>query len=243
MPVTIQLGGQVIQNAELLVRQYEQCKNETGRDYLDLYVNPNVICPEDLAMTLLMNSQVRGLAFRTLTGYRTQLEAQLAGIPQDVPLERASESLLNMVADMIASITEAGRQAAARRAQGLQPLANGIMVSIGTKLLHKKRPSLIPVLDAEAIFRDYVGIPAPDWGQAAIPPVLMALKKIRGDLQLPQNIPGWAALGQQSAQPRTRVQLFDMVWWQHNYPIWVDAGRRNSKQCSVTPGVLCPNGC
>jgi hypothetical protein len=89
--------------------------------------------------------------------------------------------------------------------------------SLATKTLHKKRPALIPVLDNRAIFGAYM---YPLWPEQpslaetikAPARIKEALDWIATGLARAENAATWTALEQ--LQPtRTRIELFDMIWW------------------------------
>lgn len=92
--------------------------------------------------------------------------------------------------------------------------------AVATKLLHKKAPALIPVLDNQAIFGAYM---APDWperlarGDNSVNDearIRDALDWIHYDLNRAENRETWRLL--QPEEPgATLIELFDMVWWQH----------------------------
>ncbi len=95
----------------------------------------------------------------------------------------------------------------------------GFAASAATKVLHKKRPDLIPILDNQAIFgaymnRNWPDKPAPrdsikseDW-------IFYALDWIAFDITRTENIPVWPLL--RVIEPsRTLIQLFDSVWWMY----------------------------
>jgi hypothetical protein len=127
-----------------------------------------------------MNSGATGIAFRTLVRHGDEITEALMAVPSDVPLAEAPPAVLDSVTELVVVTTRAGREEAVRRAARLDPLANGIGVSVATKLLHKKRPALVSILDNEAIFRDYLGQTPPDAGEVARGPVRTALTSILG---------------------------------------------------------------
>jgi hypothetical protein len=190
-----------------------------------------------------MNSGVSGLAFRTVTNFATTIEATLRGVPT-VALEdpACDESVLDCLVDLIAVTTNVGRDARARRAGGLEAWPTGIGVSVATKLLHKKRPALLPIIDTQAIFEGYLALKDPGWENPG-PSVRTALETIQADVTSPRNAAGWSQL--ESRWPwLTRIELFDIVWWEHDGP------RRHLKQkrgapfsCLLTNGQSCNGAC
>ena len=190
----------LVSGAEALLRQY---RRDTGCDYLDYEssVTPkDVVVPEDLAVTLLLNSQVGWRAFCSLRDYGASID--LASL-SNKPLEQTTEEERRQVADLVATMTK----------------WPGLGASVATKVLHKKRPALIPVLDNQAIFGAYMNR---DWPQKPAPrdsvknrePIAEPLEWIVFDITRPENEPAWPML--QAIEPsRTRIQLFDSVWWMY----------------------------
>ena len=101
-----------------------------------------------------------------------------------------------------------------------------IKVSVATKMLHKKRPNLIPVLDNRAIFGALLW---PEWD----PPgresradsidgkdkdrIARAMDAIHRDVTRPENEAVWRSLSEfaRGKHQRTpsRIEIFDMIWW------------------------------
>lgn len=189
----------IILEANALLQQYRQ---DTGCYYLDYApVTPqHLVVPEDLAVTLLVNSQVRWQAFRSLQIYGATI--QLNVLPQK-PLEQTTQEERRQVAKVIATMAQ----------------WPGFAASVATKVLHKKRPDLIPILDNQAIFGAYMNSKWPqqpargdsvkreDW-------IFYALDWIAFDITRPENTDVWNIL-QRIEPSRTRIQLFDSVWWMY----------------------------
>jgi hypothetical protein len=118
-------------------------RTDDGLRYLDWRpsTDPDRLMPEDLAVTILINSRVGPAAFKSAQDHGAQLD--LAGLP-DMPLEETSVDTRAQVARLIADV--AGW--------------DGFAASVATKVLHKKRPRLIPILDNQAIFGAYMN---PHW--------------------------------------------------------------------------------
>jgi hypothetical protein len=188
-----------IQDAEVLLREY---RKDTGYDYLNYEpITPaNKVLPEDLAVTLLMNSQVGWRAFHSLQRHVQTID--LVHIP-DKPLEHTSAEDRRLVAGLITQMAQ----------------LPGIAASVATKVLHKKRPALIPILDNQAIFGAYMN---PEWPQKSARSdtvrdgnrIATALEWINYDLNRPENLDVWAKLS--AIEPkRYRIELFDCVWWMY----------------------------
>jgi hypothetical protein len=175
---------------------------DDGLRYLDWQpsTDPDRVMPEDLAVTILINSRVGPTAFKSVQDHGAKLD--LAKLP-DTPLQAASAEERDKVAALIAEVAR----------------WSGFAASVATKILHKKRASLIPILDNQAIFGAYMN---PCWPgqQSSIDSVYAearireALEWIWADLTRPENTGAWAALS--AIEPkRSRIELFDMVWWMH----------------------------
>ncbi len=89
--------------------------------------------PEDLAVTILINSRVAGTAFKAVQDHGN--EVRLDALP-DLALEDTRDIERQAVCDVISTVVA----------------WPGFAASVATKVLQKKRPALIPILDNEAIF-------------------------------------------------------------------------------------------
>lgn len=151
--------------------------------------------PEGLAVTILINSRVAGTAFKAVQdhGHKVALET----LPSRA-LEETDEGQRQAVCDVICTVVA----------------WPGFAASVATKVLHKKRPALIPILDNEAIFGAYM---SPTWPErrASMDSVYSpsrireALDWIWFDLTRAENVGVWPALCR-SHPSRTRIELFDM---------------------------------
>lgn len=203
MPAQLFVGAghieRVIDRPEALLAQYRQ---DTGCSYLDyeLRTSAHSVIPEDLAVTLLVNARVGPRAFLSLQHFGTTLK--LDQLPQK-PLEETSQEERRRIAQLIATMAR----------------WPGLAASVATKVLHKKRPDLIPILDNQAIFGAYMNekwpqqrahsesVKSEDW-------IFYALDWIAFDITRHENAPAWSVL--QSIEPtRARIQLFDSVWWMY----------------------------
>jgi len=173
---------------------------DDGLRYLDYQsMTPaDRLVPEDLAVTILINSRVAGTAFKAVQDRGDALD--LAGLPA-VPLQETNDPDRQAVADLVATVAS----------------WPGFAASVATKVLHKKRPDLIPILENEAIFGAYM---SPLWPEQRASQdsvygatrIREALDWIWTDLTRPENAPAWVRLHAEYPA-RTRIDLFDMVWW------------------------------
>jgi hypothetical protein len=161
-------------------------------------VRSDRVHPDDLGVTSLMNSRADGRAFQTL--FREASVIDLSQLPR-VALEETNPDQRRQVANLVA-------QMAAWRAFG---------ASLATKLLHKKRPALIPILDNQAVFGAYMN---PRWPVEpsrtetikAADKIREALDWIAGDLAIDANRECWLKL--RGIRPNwTRVEIWDAIWW------------------------------
>ena len=177
-------------------------RTDDGLRYLNWRpsTDPDRLMPEDLAVTILINSRARPAAFKSAQDHGPGLD--LGTLP-DMPLEETSADTRAQVARLVADV--AGW--------------DGFAASVATKVLHKKRPRLIPILDNQAIFGAYMNPRWPDQRSAtdsvyAAARIRDALEWIWADLTRLENTDAWAALS--AIEPtRSRIELFDMVWWEH----------------------------
>lgn len=190
-----------VAEAETLLRAY---RNDIGYAYLRYRpITPvDKLVPEDLAVTLLVNSYANYKAFQSLQEHAETINLQV--LPER-PLEQISDVELKVVAETIARVAS----------------WPGFAASRATKVLHKKRPELIPILDNQAIFGAYM---KPEWPKQ--PPwrdsiknqdqIEQALNWIRFDLLRPENTDAWPVLG--AMEPtHSLIQIFDSVWWMYFY--------------------------
>ena len=160
------------------------------------------VCPEDMAITVHVNSVWNMGAFKSCL---KSIEANAATVDLSILPEKALEETTPLerqhVAKLIATVAS----------------WNWFGASTATKLLHKKRPALIPILDNMAIFGAYM---YKDWPtqksqQFTIkdaPTIGRALDWILYDLNRVENREVWPAL--KAIEPtRSLIELFDMVWW------------------------------
>jgi len=154
---------------------------------------------------------------------RNQATLDLSMLP-DKPLGETADEERQLIAELIGEMTS----------------WPGIGASVATKTLHKKRPALIPVLDNMAIFGAYM---YPLWPEKrarsdtvkAVPRIKEALDWIAVDVTRPENEAVWGRL-QEIEPTRSRIELFDMVWWMYFSPrrAGVEEGRAASgRGCPV----------
>jgi hypothetical protein len=193
-------GAHVISGADGYLRAY-QSEKDSGHLYLDYQAGTprDKVVSEDLTLTLMVGS-VGWRAFRSVKERGGEIE--LGELPQKALEETSAEDR---------------RQVAAQIGQLVQ--LRGFTVTLATRVLHKKRPALIPILDERAIFGAYLN---PRWPQEAASGervksegvIAKALDWMAFDLRRAENVGVWDAL-QAIAPERSRIQLWDGVWWMY----------------------------
>src|SRR5205823_1564301 len=162
--------------------RYLDYQPSTPRDHL---------VPDDLAVTILINSRATGRAFKSVQDRARDLA--LADLPAGT-LEETTPAERDAVADLVSQV-----------ASWL-----GFGASIATKVLHKKRPDLVPILDNEAIFGAYMN---PNWPrQLARQDTIKARSRIREaiewiatDLTRTENRPSWNSLARMETN-RSKIE-------------------------------------
>ncbi len=205
MTLMLTLGANQINrqldNADELLRTYRQT-GDIGYEYITYQpiTSRDKLVPEDLAVTLLVNSRAGYRAFQSIRDNATDLD--LTRLPNK-SLADTSDGELHVVADVVRQVAK----------------WSGFGASLATKVLHKKRPNLIPILDNQAIFGAYMN---PNWPEQrswqetikSHARILEALRWIRYDIQSRENMDTWLAL--HAIEPNhSRIQLFDSVWWSY----------------------------
>lgn len=188
-------------DADELLRGY-RVTGDTGLEYMRYVpITPSDrLLPEDLAVTLLVNSRATYRAFQSLRDRGHEVD--LCALPA-CALELASDDDLRRTSEAIASV--AGWP--------------GFGASTATKVLHKKRPQLIPLLDNQAIFGAYMNPRWPEKRPSADTVkdrrrIEEALRRIRYDLVRSENQGAWSELHAIELD-LTPIELFDAVWWSH----------------------------
>jgi len=194
-----------IKDVENLIREWREKERDWGQLYLDYKpVTPkDQLLVEDLAVTMLINSRVAAQAATSVCGHGGALD--IGSLP-DTPLEHTSDRERQVVADVIATMAS----------------WPWLGASVASKTLHKKRPALIPVLDNMAIFGAYMN---PLWPERpaladtvkAVPRIKEALDWVALDVTRPENESVWQRLTEIEPE-RSRIEVFDMVWWMYFSP-------------------------
>lgn len=194
-----------VHDVDGLLRDWREKERDFGQLYLEHepITSRDRVFVEDLAVTMLINSRVE--ARQAMGVVRNGASLDLTVLP-DKALGETTDSERQVVAEVVAAMTT----------------WPGVGASVATKTLHKKRPRLIPVLDNMAIFGAYMN---PLWPEKpaladtikAVTRIKEALDWITADVTRPENERGWARL-EEIEPTRSRIELFDMVWWLYFSP-------------------------
>ncbi len=195
-------------NVEALLHRHETDPQEHDGGYLyrlhQSATPTNLLVPEDFAVTLLVNSVQN----------RTQAKLVIKAIHD----AGSSLDLTSLPQKSLPQTTADERRRIAKVITTMSTWPQ-VKAAVATKILHKKRPALIPMLDNEAIFGAYHN---PAWpekpakrdsvgDEARIADVL---DWIHDDLTRRDNQKVWAILI--AGHPQwSLVELFDMIWWEH----------------------------
>jgi hypothetical protein len=193
-------------DVERLLRDWREKERDFGQLYLEHepVTSSDRVFVEDLAVTMLINSRVD--ARQAMGVFRNGPTLDLGGLP-DIALGETTDGERQAIAELIGAMTK----------------WPGVGASVATKTLHKKRPALIPVLDNMAIFGAYM---YPLWPEQtalaetikAVPRIREALDWIAVDVTRLENEAVWARL-EEIEPDRSRIELFDMVWWMYFSPL------------------------
>ena len=194
-----------VEGVEQLIGDWREKERDWGQLYLEYEpVTPrDTLLVEDLAVTMLINSRVAAQAATSVCRHGATLD--LGSLP-DKALEKTTDAERQILAEVI----------------GTMASWPWLGASVASKTLHKKRPALIPVLDNMAIFGAYMN---PLWPERpaladtvkAVPRIKEALDWIAVDVTRSENESVWERLHETEPE-RSRVELFDMVWWMYFSP-------------------------
>ncbi|MFP5252166.1 MAG: DUF6308 family protein [Actinomycetes bacterium] len=158
----------------------------------------------DLAWATLLVGRPSPVAAQALL--RATLEP--IHLPSSLTLAEADDGVVAEIADLI---------------WRTQTALKGVRTAITVKMLHPKRPSLIPVIDNQNFFGSYMsstwrpGGPTPSRSPRNRTAITDGLRAFQQVLAAPQNQPAWESLdrwcSRDGAGPFPRTVLLDMLWW------------------------------
>jgi hypothetical protein len=110
--------------------------------------DPDRLCDGDLLAPVLLNVQIKISSFADLCACRNELETALRVVPVGVELADADEAVLSSVGELFAVLDSESRP-------------RNVLGTTLAKVVHRKRPGLVPLYD-EQVRRTYqVGEQAP----------------------------------------------------------------------------------
>ncbi len=116
---------------------------------------PDRITASDLLAVTLLDMKVSPLAVRTLLDHQsTRINALLSAIPEDLDLWEASDSDLVPAYELWDALR-------ARSPDGSRGPLHGMGPTTTSKLMARKRPRLIPIVDS--VVRDALGLQGDSW--------------------------------------------------------------------------------
>jgi len=201
VPLFLRKGRERIDDARALVDWYDE-EVRFGPAYYAAAppARPDVVGLEDLGYAVLFAGRPGPLAAMSLSKH----PVDVSSLP-DQPLAVLGPEAVQQITAGVLSLVD----------------LPGFGSSLATKVLHKKRPATIPVLDNKAIFQTYMN---PSWGVGRDPwprgslvvrsgdQITAALHAIAHDVSAPENTVTWTSL-EEAFPSLTRVELFDKVWW------------------------------
>ncbi len=132
------VNGVVIRNAVALIK--EKFNWFAWEWYDGVATDPHAIEPVDFSITIAMNSRATAGRMKAFMERRRQLEERLARVPEDVRLAKDTPaSVLQAAADLFDEACQ----------------AVGTKLALASKVLHRKRPLLIPMLDKVVVNGHY----------------------------------------------------------------------------------------
>jgi hypothetical protein len=195
------------------VRDRSGTRQVWGYEYFDARptLAENEVTPEDVAATAALNMRFTRNSLEGFLDARDVIRHGLGSIPPDVSLEDASDELVGAIEDLMLGLCE-GEGPFAFKIPG----AGRAQVS---KVLHRKRPRLIPLYDRVISERYAFGLGEKRFGRGSD-----LLLSLREDLRLEQNaqalrsIQGSLVVELDGRIVPSRLRLFDIAIWMEGMP-------------------------
>ena len=154
MSNVIRVGGREVESsvAREWVRAYlNGARGQFGYPSYDGYrtnADSHRLCDGDLLAPVLLNVQVKISSFADLCACRDELEAALRAVPVDVDLADADHAVLSSIGELFAVLDSDARP-------------RNVLGTTLAKVVHRKRPSLVPLYDDQVRRTYQVGEQAP----------------------------------------------------------------------------------
>jgi hypothetical protein len=200
----VRVGGVVVGREQAIewAREYLTGASAWAYPAYDARSDPNRIDDADLLAPVLLNVNRLTLeAYYGLQEQRTRMQECLAAIPEDAELTSAGDDDLEPIRLLFGVLDDPG--------------IPGVQGTILAKILHRKRPGLIPLYD-ERVRRCYQvgqGAPLPvrrgrPWGEFFVI-LAMAMRK-----DLADQLDTWTEIANIATRPRiTLLRALDIIAW------------------------------
>lgn len=182
-------------------------RGQYGYPSYDGYVtnnDPNRLCDGDLLAPVLLNVQVKLRSFADLCACRGDLESALANVAVDLDLTEADDAAVARVGALFAVLDSPNRP---RNVQG----------TTLAKVLHRKRPNLVPLFDEQVrrVYQDGENAPIPPVkGRSWVEFMTLLADRMRQDLTSQREV--WNSLtrlGPDGGPYVSRLRALDIVAW------------------------------
>lgn len=214
---SVRVGGCEVdlQEAERLISDYVRPAAGVASGYLydvlDTKADPDELADADLLAPNVLNAPVHLKEFHALQLVRSDLERHLRSIPVDLQLATATADELAPLSELFTILDQ------------LQAHRAGIGAVIFSKVLHRKRPGVVPIIDRNVLFC-YQRMPAPERGRIPFDRtrswsefVRVLTSAMRDDLD--HSPDHWNHLADLANRPRTLLRALDIVAWRvGNHP-------------------------
>ena len=197
--VTLGNGKDIDRCLERVLRYRREYPRYEEYDRMDI-AQDNRLRDSDILVANKLRARMGSLELERFQGNRTGIEAALRSIPVSVALDD-SWAVQQSIWEAMENVYRACWDEGVREART-------------TKVLHKKRPELIPIIDQKTVIgRYYAEYRGPK--KFGVPGMVAVTKQIRQDMI--ENCGSLRRLQKELAEKgivRTRVRLFDILVWE-----------------------------
>jgi hypothetical protein len=170
--------------------------------------DPDRLCDGDLLAPVLLNVQMSIRAFAGLRACRRELEQVLADVPTNFDIIDADDDAIARVGALYAVLDSDSRPW-------------GIGGTTLAKILHRKKPRIIPVFDenVSTVYQQPGGPLAPDPNRSWVEFMTELAKRMRDDLN--RSLAAWddlTTLAPADRPPVSRLRALDIVAWNRGSP-------------------------
>jgi Family of unknown function (DUF6308) len=211
MPSILRVGGYEVgfTQAQQFITEYVSPGNGSPTGYVyDRFQtgsDADGLNDADLLAPNLLNAPVQLKRFAALRSVRDEVESHLASIPQGLELSAASDADLVCLGPLFEVL------------DGLKASRSGVGAVVFSKVLHRKRPRLIPIIDINVLHcyqkhptREAARVPFAtnrSWAEF----VVLLAGAMRDDLTA--ALDEWDRLTALTIPPLTHLRALDIVAW------------------------------